>query len=87
MKDKYIITKLDFANCMKYPEVANESTLQTLFTSLLSENATAEAKIIICQQIIDYLRCMYDLKMIPVEVLNDCTQDLRYIKNAIKEAN
>lgn len=87
MKNKYIITQLDFANCTKYPEVANEPTLQTLFTSLLSENATPEAKILICQKIIEYLRCMCDLKIIPVAVFNDCVQDLHYIKNAIKEVN
>lgn len=86
MKDKYIITKLDFANCMKYPEVAKNATLQSAFSNLLREN-TAEAHTLICQQIVGYLRCMFDLRIIPVAVFNDCVQDLHYIKNAIKEAN
>ena len=87
MKNKYIITKLDFANCTKYPEIVNDPTLQTLFTSLLSENATQEAQKLICQKIIEYLRYMCDLRIIPVAVFNDCVQDLHYIKNTIKEAN
>lgn len=56
-------TKLDYSNCLKYPEVANNKTLATALSDLGRENSK-ENHLLICQQIIGYLRCMYDLKII-----------------------
>ena len=79
-----VFTKLNYANCIKYPEIANNATLKTAFENLTREN-TAENHTLICQQIIGYLRCMRDLKIIEPAVFNDCVRDLHYIKNMLKE--
>lgn len=81
-----IITKLDYANCIKYPEIANNITLKTAFENLTRENTT-ENHTLICQQIIGYLRCMCDMKMISHNVFNDCVADLHYIKHELKKEN
>ena len=76
-------TKLDYVNCLKYPEVANNATIKSALESLGREN-TRENHMLICQQIIGYLRCMCDLKIISHNIYNDCVGDLRYIKNTLK---
>lgn len=78
-------TKLDYSNCLKYPEVANNKTLETALSDLGRENAK-ENHLLICQQIIGYLRCMYDLKIINAGVYNDCVADLHYIKSELKRS-
>ena len=78
-----VITKLDYANCIKYPEIANNATLKTAFESLTREN-TIENHMLICQQIIGYLRCMCDMEIISHNTYNDCLLDLHYIKNELK---
>ena len=82
-KEKTCFTKLDFANCTKYTVVANNVTLKTAFASLEREN-TKENLLLICQQIIGYLRCMCDLKIIDANIFNDCVGDLRYMKSVLK---
>ena len=76
-------TKLDYANCLKYTAVANNATLKTAFANLEREN-TRQNHMLICQQIIGYLRCMCDLKIIDNNTFNDCVGDLRYIKSVLK---
>ena len=76
-------TLLDYANCLKYPEIANNATIKSALESLGREN-TRENHMLICQQIIGYLRCMCDLKIISHNIYNDCVGDLRYIKNTLK---
>ena len=76
-------TKLDYANCLKYTAVANNETLKTAFANLEREN-TRENHMLICQQIIGYLRCMCDLKIIDANIFNDCVGDLRYMKSVLK---
>ena len=75
-------TKLDYANCLKYPEVANNKTLQIAFESLTREN-TRPNHLIKCYTIVGYLKCMCDLKIISHNVFNDCIEDLHYITNEI----
>ena len=82
-KEKTCFTKLDFANCLKYTAVANNVTLKTAFANLEREN-TRENHKLICQQIIGYLRCMCDLKIIENNTFNDCVGDLRYMKSVLK---
>ena len=83
IKEKTCFTKLDFANCLKYTAVANNETLKTAFANLEREN-TRENHMLICQQIIGYLRCMCDLKIIDANIFNDCVGDLRYMKSVLK---
>lgn len=78
-------TKLDYSNCLKYSEVANNKTLATAFRNLEREN-TKSNHLLICQQIIGYLRCMYDLKIISAGVYNDCVADLHYIKSELQRS-
>lgn len=82
-KEKTCFTKLDFANCLKYTAVANNVTLKTAFANLEREN-TRENHKLICQQIIGYLRCMCDLKIIDNNTFNDCVGDLHYMKSVLK---
>ena len=76
-------TKLDYANCLKYPTVSNNVTIKSALDFLGMENAK-ENHIAICQQITGYLRCMYDLKIIDAFVFNDCIADLKYIRSVLK---
>lgn len=75
-------TKLDFANCTKYSEIANNSTIKAAFKSLIREN-TKENHLHTINQIIGYLRCMCDLKIISHTTFNDCIFDLRYMKSEL----
>lgn len=79
-----VFTKLDYANCIKYPNVTNNATLKAAFESLGRKN-TKENHMLICQQIIGYLRCMCDLKIISHNIFYDCVEDLHYIKSVLKE--
>lgn len=78
-----MFTKLDYANCSKYPAVANNPTLTTAFRSLEKQNTT-ENYMLIIQQIIGYLRCMCDMQIISNAVFNDCVQDLHYMRDTLK---
>lgn len=76
-------TKLDYANCFKYPAVANNLSLRIAFRSL-EKHHTTEYYLLIIQQIIGYLRCMCDMQIITNEVFNDCVQDLHYMWDTLK---
>lgn len=77
-------TKLDYANCMKYPEVANNATMKIAFNSLTMERPKENQQLII-QQIIGYLRCMCDMKIISHNVFNDCVADMHYMRDELKK--
>lgn len=80
--NKMYFTKLDFANCTKYSEIANNATIKAAFKSLVREN-TRENHLRTINQIIGYLRCMCDLKIISHTTFNDCIFDLRYMKSEL----
>ena len=77
-------TRLDFANCIKYSEVANNATMKIAFDSLTMERPKAN-QLLIIQQIIGYLRCMCDMKIISHNVFNDCIADLHYMRDELKK--
>ena len=77
-------TKLDYANCIKYPQISDNATLKIAFDSLTMDRPKAN-QLLIIQQIIGYLRCMCDLKIISHNVFNDCVADLHYMRNELKK--
>ena len=65
-------------------EIANNATIKAAFKSLIREN-TRENHLRTINQIIGYLRCMCDLKIISHTTFNDCIFDLRYMKSMNRE--
>lgn len=77
-------TKLDFFNITKYEEIRNNETIQTVLENLQRKN-TPKNHLLVCQQLIGYLRCMLDMEIIDNNVYNDVLGDIKYMKSICNE--
>jgi hypothetical protein len=77
-------TKMDVFNILKYKELRENQTIQAALDSLEMTNSKAN-HLRICDQILGYVRCMMDMKLIPNGVFNDVALEIRYLRSVLME--